>query len=130
MHDEHILRSKSFLKDLFKPFELRDENLINVIKKLDDKTGERQEIIKELKALIPRINFDLLPNLWLHLSIVSKERDVVLWKTIEKAVMEQLSLFTFHQLWKNYICTMGIKAKSTWSWSWQGIIRENYGRFR
>lgn len=63
VQEELMTRSKSFVKDLFKPFELRDENIIKAIQKLDDKTANRDDAIKELRELIPKINFDLLPNL-------------------------------------------------------------------
>ena len=106
-----MTRSKSFVKDLFKPFELRDENIIKVIQKLDDKTANRDEAIKELRELIPKINFDLLPNLWMHLAVVSNERDVLTWKAIEAAVLEQLSLFTFHQLCKLICAQWELKPK-------------------
>lgn len=111
VQEQTITRSKSYLSDLLKPFELRDENIIKVIQKLDDKTSNRDEVLKELRELIPKLNFDLLPNLSMHLAVISKERDMLTWKAIEASALEQLSLFTFHQLCKLIYAQWELKPK-------------------
>lgn len=47
----------------------------------------------------------------MHLAVVSNERDVLTWKAIEAAVLEQLSLFTFHQLCKLICAQWELKPK-------------------
>ena len=61
-HQEQVKRSKSFLPEVFAPFDLRDMNLIQVCQKLKaSKEDFTDELIKELLDLYPKLNYDIFP---------------------------------------------------------------------
>ena len=83
-----IERSKSFVKELFPPYNLKDEALIKIQEQLKDKNANREEIIEYITDIIPRINHNLMADFVLFLTFDAKIDDPLVWRAIENGILE------------------------------------------
>lgn len=95
-----ILRANSHVKELFPPYNLRDQNLIQYAEALENPENDRNKIIEELREIAPRINSNLMADFCLYLALYMKVDDPELWKIIEKSILEEINVMTFHDLCK------------------------------
>jgi hypothetical protein len=113
VHDELVERSKAYLSELFKPYDLREENLIKIAERLRDENSDKEELINELIKIIPKLNYNLVANLAMHLAFDAKINDHTLWKTIQECVMREITLYSFHDLCKLQYATCYLSPKRT-----------------
>lgn len=88
-HLEMLRRSKSFLAEtFFGPFELRETNLRELFRDksvyANTETKEFEEWKLKLLEVIPKLNYDIIVQLALHLSIDAKLNDRHIWQAIEE----------------------------------------------
>ena len=109
--DNLIQRGKSFVGELLKPYDLRDEELIKITDRLKDKNEDKIQAIEDLKEIIPKLNHNLFPELLLFLAFDAKITDFTLWKkVIEPQAMEDFALYNFVQLNKIMYAITNVKT--------------------
>lgn len=110
---EHVKRLKSYVSELFPPFDIKDGNLKNIFEELKNPESDREQVILELREAIPKINYDQMANLCLYLAFEEELNDHACWKLIEQCVYDDLKLFTFHDLCKIRYSVNHLKPKRT-----------------
>ena len=84
---QNVERSKSFVNELFPPYNLKDEALINIAEELKNPEANREEIIEKIKEILPKINHNLMADFVLFLTFDAKIDDVMVWKVIENCII-------------------------------------------
>jgi hypothetical protein len=61
--EEHIKRIKSYVSEIFPPFDIKDGNLKKIFEDFKNPDLNREEVIMELRKAIPKFNYDQIANL-------------------------------------------------------------------
>lgn len=80
-------RSKSFASELFPPYNLKEETLLQIQDQLKDPEADRDQIIHTLREIIPKLNYNLIPDLALFLAFDAQISDPQVWRLISESVV-------------------------------------------
>lgn len=94
-----IQKSKSFLGELHKPYDIKDQRVKDICEKLVSIDEDiALDALESLKEYIPKVDHNQLPEILLFLAFEAKCKDYMLWKVIEETLNDDFRMYNFIQL--------------------------------